>query len=167
MSNAATIANYGTIQSSASEAVFLGSGYGQSDIVTNGAAADTAALIQGATDGVNFGRFAGTQNSFGTVTNFGRIEGDGAADKYAGVLGGVKTTVTNGAAGDAAAVIQGFNGVLLGAGSVTNFGTIVATGAGGVGVSLAGAGSVTNGSAAAAAALIEGEIPAWSPAIMG
>ncbi len=158
ITDGATIANWGTIQSSASEAVFLGAGYGQTDLIANGSAKDTGALIQGATDGVDFGRFAGTSNSFGTVTNFGRIAGDGTAANSAGVYGGVKTTVINGGAGDAKATIQGFSGVLLGAGFVANFGTIAGTGATGAGVSLAAGGGVTNGSAADTKALIEGNI---------
>ncbi|MGI8839596.1 MAG: beta strand repeat-containing protein [Caulobacteraceae bacterium] len=156
ITDAATIANYGTIQSSASEAVFLGSGYGQTDLIANGTAKDTGALIQGATDGVEFGRFAGGSNSFGKVTNFGKIEGDGTAANAAGVYGVAETTVTNGTANDTKASIQGFTGARLDAGFVANFGTIAGIGATGTGLSLAAGGGVTNGSAADTKALIEG-----------
>jgi len=148
---AATVVNYGTIQSSKNSAIYIaGGGYAATNLLTNGSAKDSGALIQGAGDGVAIGRY-------GTVNNFGTIEGDGTADFDAGVHIARTGAVTNGSAADSKATIEGYDGVLIGAGFVNNFGTINAIGATyGDGVILFSGGGVTNGSASDATALIEG-----------
>ncbi len=138
---AATIANYGTIQSTgtAGEGVYLGGG----GAVTNGSTGDTAALIEGA-----FGVVV--THASATIANFGTIQGANGDGIYLKAGG----TVTNGSASDSAASISGFYGVLaFGSSAITNYGVIQGVGAG---VALAAGGSVTNGSAAHTTASISG-----------
>ncbi len=146
---AAAVVNYGTIRSSGSKADavhFEGVGYPENELVTNGSAKDTVALIQGAVNGVYSGRF-------GTVNNFGTIVGEGASFS-AGVLVSRLGAVTNGSAADTEATIAGYEGVFLDAGVVANFGTIVGTAREGVCIQ---SGSVINGSADDGAASIVGK----------
>jgi len=149
---AASVANFGTIEASRNSGIYLaGQGGPASETVTNGSASDTRALIQGATDGVGFGRF-------GTLNNFGTIVGQGAGIGDYGVYISRIGAVSNGSVADIGALIQGYGGVFLDAGFVDNFGTIDGVGAGGAGVLLSSGGGVTNGSAGDAAALIEGHV---------
>ena len=143
----ATIYNHGTVKAGGSySGVSVGSG-----AVINGSAAITNALISGY-NGVDI-------HPVTTVTNFGTIHG---APSGGQVTAGVNLfsggTVTNGTATDTAALISGYDGVLVG-GVVTlvNNGIIkgVASAAGAAGVSLA-SGTVTNGSSTNAAAVISG-----------
>jgi len=144
---AGTVINFGTIENLSAT---VGSAVDLQDggVVTNGAAGDHAALIQG---------YAGVLVSGGaaTVTNFGSILGAGGASQY-----GVSLTdgghLTNGSASDHAALIQGYGGVNSAApATVANFGSIVATGDG-IAVDLAVGGSVANGSVTDTTALIQG-----------
>nr|MDQ2860829.1 hypothetical protein [Pseudomonadota bacterium] len=126
--HAATVINYGTISSSASAGVYLQYAGPQQNIITNGSAGDTGALIQGATDGV-FSQ-SGSVNNFGIIQ--GAIVGGGAADSGAAGVGVELGAgqVTNGSAGDATAMIEGSVGVRIDGqyGTVTNFGTVLGTG---------------------------------------
>ncbi len=139
----ATISNFGDVSSGPphSDGVYLSAG----DVVTNGSAADTTALIQGYGIGVHV---KGSQPS--TITNFGAIKG------YTGVRldGGGGGSVTNGSASDTTALIEGGNiGVSAGGNArIANFGTILATGDGVDGAR----GSITNGSTSDTTALISG-----------
>ncbi|MEO7026791.1 MAG: hypothetical protein ABI056_04470, partial [Caulobacteraceae bacterium] len=150
---AGTVANFGAITSSRNVGVYMaGRGLPASEIVTNGSASDTGALIQGKTDGVAFGRF-------GTLDNFGTVIGQGASLGSYGVVVSRKGVVNNGSAADTNALIQGYTGVQLDSGFVNNFGTISGSAAAdGAGVLLVSAGSVANGSTSDSAALISGEI---------
>jgi hypothetical protein len=127
--------------------------------------------------GVSGGAYAWNFSNFGTITTPG--------SHSAGVYFEEGGSVTNGAAGSTAALIEsaGYHGVringaagavtnfgtiedtgahgdgvfLEAGGSVGNFGTIAATGSAGYGaVALSGDGSVSNGQSGAGAALIEG-----------
>jgi hypothetical protein len=142
-----TASNFGSITATASGfGVYMSGG-----VVTNGSTLATAALIEGPDGGVK----ALTAST--TVTNFGVIDGIGstisAGDAISLKAGG---TVTNGAAGDTGALIEGGFGVFTQAGvtKVANFGTISAIDA----VYLLGGGSVTNGSATDTTAAIIGHL---------
>jgi len=154
--SAGTVTNFGTIEgrgaAAGAPAVLLADG----GVVTNGAAGDRVATIDGLS-----GLLITT--AAGTLTNFGSIVGSGGATQY-----GVKMTLggelTNGAPGDAAAVIQGYQSVVVtgGAGAVTNFGSILGTGgADAYVISITGGGSVTNGSYGDEGALIAGYKGIW------
>jgi fibronectin-binding autotransporter adhesin len=138
---ATAVANFGTIRSSGSNGagVFVG----DAASVTNGSAADSAALISG---------YYGVESNGGpaTVVNFGTIEGA----KY-GVSIDNGGKVTNGSAADTRASIFG---VAIGAAdaTVTNFGTIAGAATARCGVDLQTGGVVTNGSATDVAAIISG-----------
>jgi len=179
---AATVANFGSIEGD----VFLRFG----GAVANGGAKDTQALIDGVyargaparvtnlgtiADGVwlldggnvvnGSGRntvalIAGVTDDFGSVTNFGTIQGE-----VSGVILGDGGLVTNGSAADTSALItaaganpQADAGVYAGENiaSIVNFGTILAAGADGV--DLAVGGTIINGSDADAKALISGAV---------
>lgn len=112
---AGSVANLGTI---------LGAGLAEYGMlveaggsITNGSAADTAALIEGRT-----GLWL---EGGGTIGNFGTIDGTGAS-RYDLILGGAGA-VTNGSATDRGALIEGWIGLGLygGPATVTNFGTIL------------------------------------------
>ncbi len=115
--------------------------------MTNGSAADTAALIEGAS-----GVFVAHASA--TIANFGTIQGTGAGGAGVYLAGGGK--VTNGSAGDTTALIEGGpNGIAANyfAATIANFGAI----SGGTnGVRLQEGGAVTNGSAANTTASITG-----------
>jgi T5SS/PEP-CTERM-associated repeat protein len=141
-----TIGNFGTIAGGGTAGIVLEVG----GTVVNGAPLDTLARIAGYQDGVVI-------VGAGSVTNDGTIavtQTTGSAD--IGVFladgGGVTNAGTN-------AVIDGASwGVLAeGAGAtVTNQGSIKASGAPGLGVDLAAGGTVINGSAVYGSALIAG-----------
>jgi hypothetical protein len=143
------VGNYGTV---------IGTGFGGSfgveiaggGFVTNGAATDRGALIQGY-DGVYL-------SAGGGVRNFGTIEGEGQTYKLAGVRIVDGGYVTNGSDEDRSALIEGYNGVLIsaGTGTVANSGTILADDLLEPGVFLNAGGSLTNGSINNDSALIEG-----------
>jgi hypothetical protein len=139
----ATATNFGTIAA-------LGRGYypsgGPAGVqldgggrLTNGSAIDRAALIHG-----YYGVLA--QNDPATVINSGTIRGDVAA----GVKLEAGGSLVNGALNNHAALIEGYTGLsLAGAGSASNFGTILGLGeAGSFGAYLAGGESLINGAAA-------------------
>jgi len=141
-----TITNYGQISASAGLASAIDARGGAR--LVNGAATDTAALIEGGT-GLEVG------GGGGSVTNFGTILG-----LYAAGVRLAEGRLINGSAGDHGALIEGYSGVTVsgGTGAVTNFGTILAVGgdASAVGVELTAGGSVTNGSVTDKTALIQG-----------
>jgi len=146
---AGTLLNFGSIVATGGGAGAYGVKLAAGGSLTSGSAADEGAIVQG---------YAGVVVSGGAaaVTNFGSILSTGGADEYAVSLadGG---RLTNGSAGDHTALVEGYAGVAIsgGAGTVANFGSIVATGAG-AGVDLSAGGSVTNGSVTDATALIQG-----------
>ena len=127
--------------------VYLGSG----GIVTNGSVSDTTALM---TSG-NFPLFI--RNAIGTAINFGTIvslNGGTATGVYLGKGG----QITNGSDADTVATIEGSYGAHINnaVGTVSNFGSIIATGPSRApGVYLSG-GLVTNGSSVDTRALILG-----------
>lgn len=116
----ATVKNFATIESLG----FLGGvGFDAGGILTNGSRNDSSAVIRGY-DGVR-------THGPATITNFATILGTGVAggSGVSTVFGASK--VTNGGRADATALIEGYTGVTIGAGStatVTNFGTITGTG---------------------------------------
>ena len=164
----ATVTNFGTIAGGGVLGVLQRAG--NTLTLTNGSAADSAALIQaqaaayfgGAGSVANYGTLAGVyvgvefRNAAGSVTNFGRVTAsDAGGDGVELVAGG---TVTNGRANDPLATIQGYRGVAAyGSATVVNFGTIAGSG-GGSGVKLAAGGAVTNGSGSDTLATITGYI---------
>jgi hypothetical protein len=143
---ASAVNNFGTITSSAKSSVSLYLGGN----VTNGAAADTTALITGAS-GVYIG-------GPGTVANFGTITGTAGA----GVSMREGGSVTNGSATDKSATINvvGSSGThpaiydLAGVTTIVNFGTI--SSATSSAIHLDGGGTITNGSTADKTATIIG-----------
>ena len=166
-----TVSNTGRIEGTASGSgnygVYLNSGS-----VSNGSAGHTSAYI-GAAGKAAIKIDTGT----GSVTNYGTIEDSYSSGSAVDLNSG--GSVTNGAVGSTAALIEGAGfGVYIGAGpgTVTNFGTIEGTGAdSGVELSLSGTvindgtissaggaaiqaatGTIENGSATDHAALIEG-----------
>jgi hypothetical protein len=166
---AGVVSNFGTIIGmGGSTQSGVGSTYGGT--VTNGALGDATASITGATGVslgkagkvVNFGRIAGSLNSgvdivgVGTVNNQGTITG---AFAY-GVNLEAGGSLINGGGANRSALIEGNFGVDIqgGAGTVANFGTILAQGVYAFGVYLRGGGTLTNGSVNNTTALIEGEV---------
>ncbi|MGC2416056.1 MAG: hypothetical protein WA459_25595 [Stellaceae bacterium] len=135
--------NFGTLSSGTHGAIDLVEG----GSVTNGASGSTAALITGAGNGVYF-KYGG-----GSVTNFGNIYG------ARGVFLRDGGTVINGAPGSTAATITGTarNAVNISGtvGTLSNFGTINATGTSAAVVLTAG-GRINNGSTAVTTSLISG-----------
>jgi hypothetical protein len=141
-----TVVNYGKVKGS----VYLSHG-GQ---VTNGSGGQTSASISGAGYGVFI------RNAPGTVTNYGAIACSGLSTD-AGVYLNDGGVVTNGAGFDTTASIRGGYGIWVrnAAGTVTNFGTVLAdghTGGDTSGVILLDGGMLTNGSASDTGALIAG-----------
>jgi hypothetical protein len=124
---ATILSNFGTIDSVASDynhaAGVLG---GAAFHVVNGSAGDRSALIEG---------YAGIRLAGGgSVTNLGTVLGTGTTDTLgsaAGVCLVQGGSAVNGSGNDRQALIEGYNGVVLGLESVvTNFGTIEANGNG-------------------------------------
>ncbi len=156
---AGKVINLSTIQSAGASpvaAIHLASG----GAVINGAASVTTALLYGYGDGV-------VVDAGGTVTNFAIVHSGGGAKSGDGVLLSGGGLLINGSANDTVASIYGYAaGVgLAGAGTVSNFGTILGTGVyagdtvakSDAGVSLGAGGSVTNGTIGSTDALIEGQ----------
>jgi hypothetical protein len=155
MQNWGATGNTGTVgSSSATSGATAPNGGGAGPMqagVTNRASVASGALITAPSIAVDI------SGSAGTVTNYGTISGTGTSGSGVHLYAG--GTVTNGADGATAALITGADsGVNItgAAGTVTNAGTITATGAYGVGVFLDLGGSVTNGAYGATAALIAG-----------
>lgn len=169
-----TVSNFGSIDGKGWFGVWSRNGDGSSGVaVTNGSHADTSADIHGQWAGVDVG------HSPGTVTNFGMISGetyDGVALLAGGLIRnhgtilatGASSTgiamsgqvfVYNGSDQDTGALIQGaMSGVQGGrlAETVSNYGTVLATGEAGYGVVLTDSGRIFNGSGQDVAALIQG-----------
>ncbi|MBA3812609.1 MAG: hypothetical protein H0X27_13400 [Caulobacteraceae bacterium] len=115
---AGTIRNFGTIRATGAYGAGLVLFAGGS--LTNGSAADGAALIEG---GLSVGLFGAAATNFGTISGVGAPDGTGVY-LHSG------STLTNGASGHAGALVQGYLGVRVsGTGTVTNFGTIRGMGA--------------------------------------
>ncbi|HEV2335933.1 MAG TPA: hypothetical protein VGS13_10580 [Stellaceae bacterium] len=132
--SAGTLSNFGTIlvtAATAGKAVYLGAG----GTITN------SGMIAGTVDGVSI------SNTSGAVVNLGTIQGTSPSGfQVTGValFGG---SLSNGAGTATAAVISGVQyGAEIGntAGTVVNFGSIVATAAGGTGLRLVKGGTVDN-----------------------
>lgn len=130
-----TVVNYGTITGGGAAGAYLQLG----GTITNGATADTVATIAGAHEGVVFG--AG-----GTLTNYGTVlaNGSNASQQVIGAFLGTGGAVANlGSAADIAGIDGGV--VIEGAaGTLTNQGTISASGPNGVGGELTAGGSIVN-----------------------
>ena len=144
---AGTVTNFALINGASGDGVELLAG----GVVVNGSGAATSAVIQGSYFALEVGNF--TAGAAASVANYGTIDGGvgGFVDRSSGGL------LTNGAAGDTSALVEGATGVFgssLGGLSVANFGTI--EGIGGQGVWLAGTGTLTNGASGSGAGLIEG-----------
>ncbi len=148
---AGTVSNFATIiaPGPGSNGVNLGGG----GAVTNGAATDTTARLQG---------YTGILMASGEVTNFGLVVGVGVSTGSYGLVMGTTAgaSVTNGSGLDTTAAIEGYTAVKLTgpAATVTNFGSIIGQGAsaGRYGVYLGGGGTVTNGGGNDHVARIEG-----------
>jgi hypothetical protein len=109
-----TVTNYGSMGG-----VTLGGG-----TVTNGSATDTSASIAATRNGIIIQAQPGTIKNFGSITSTATSGYQG----YAGVSFGAGGTLVNGSASDHSAYISGGIGVmLLGAGTITNFGKILGT----------------------------------------
>ena len=146
-----TLTNLGTVESIGNQGFGIDLQAGGS--VTNGQSGSTAGLIAGSRTGLAISGGAGTLANFGTVVSYGTAVGSAAVDFRSG------GSVTNGASGSTDGVITGVFqaiGITGSAGTVTNFGTISATGTYGTGIYLGAGGSVTNGSIGVAGASITG-----------
>jgi hypothetical protein len=153
---AGTVTNLGVIATvplnppSASAGKSVGVLLGDGGTVVNGAVGDARARISG-----DYGVEATAQAA--TVTNYGRIFGQGGAGYGVDLVGG--GAVTNGSAKDFAAVIVGLHaGVVADARAViSNFGQVLSSVADyGAGILLASGGDIINGSTSDSAALIQG-----------
>jgi fibronectin-binding autotransporter adhesin len=116
-----TIANYGTIVGAVigGDGVLVTGTSTRAGVLVNGGGADTIARIQG---------YIGAAGSYAKILNAGTIAGNGAA-KSIGVGLDVYSSLVNGSATDAAAMVTACTGVTLAAhGSLTNFGTVQGTG---------------------------------------
>ena len=146
---AASIKNLGTVMATGPLGDY-GVYFGAGGALTNGSVNNTTALIEGYGGASLLG--GSKAASAVTATNFGTILGLGDAGGY-GVVIGANGQLQDGSQSDSRALIQGYGGVQMSgaAGTLHNFGTIVATG-GGAGVDLAAGGYVFN----SAAGLIQG-----------
>ncbi len=148
MSGAATVRNFGTIQSSGAQAdvgVFLAKG----GRVVNGSTDDTAATLYGYRQGVVLG-------ADGTVSNFGTVRAGAVGALRVGVMSYYGAVITNGSESDRSALISAHDGVLaFGQITVRNFGTIEGDE---LGLHLGEGGELFNGSATDATATIRGGV---------
>ena len=133
-----SVSNAATIRGSGTFGVALIAG----GAVSNGDSGNTAALISGGVLGVGISGgtiYIGvTHGAPGTVENLGTILGTGVTSAGAGISG--SGTIINGSAGATAALMMGASyGVAVdmvgfSPSTVVNFGTIIASGAAGIGV---------------------------------
>jgi hypothetical protein len=152
------IVNYGTAIATTNNGFSGGAYVGNGGTITNGSGVDTTATLEGGF-GVLLRGAAG-----GAVVNFGTVIGTYSAPDFVIASVYVSTgSVTNGSSVDHVALIEGQVGVAVenstGVGTVTNFGTILATTGTGhqYGVEFGqGAGDLVNGSATDSGALIQG-----------
>ncbi len=162
---AGTIRNFGAIESTSTS--YFGSITAITMIdggtVTNGGATDTAAVIDGRTNGVLISGAAGTVQNFGTIETWTGIgtyvydtryktqtyvaSGEFAVDLADGGL------IVNGSDSDTKALLESRYGVSVtgAAGTVRNFGAII-----GKAIDLAAGGSITNGDSGDHAAIVHG-----------
>jgi hypothetical protein len=152
-----TVTNAGLLEAANGYGIFLRSG----GTITNGSTIATSAKITGGVDGVKIGI-----HGSGTVSNFGTIASTSTAQGV-GVLALANADVVNGSTADTSALISGyFDGVQInGTGAtVSNFGTILATGTSTIvgsssfGVYLTKGGAITNGSTTDTKASITGSL---------
>jgi fibronectin-binding autotransporter adhesin len=145
-----TIVNAGMLAAAAGYGVRLLAG----GSVTNGGSSNSSAVMTGALYGIKTGaRGAASISNFGTIANTRTTAGMGVF-----ALGAA--SVINGSDTNTGALISGYaSGVrITGAGgSISNFGTMSATGLFGSAAYLRAGGSVTNGSAADSSALLSGQ----------
>jgi hypothetical protein len=145
-----SIVNYGRIVAT-NTTITQAAVYLDDSTLTNGSAKDTGALVQGYN--------AVTILYGGTVNNFGVIDSTGISTGVYAIQMSDGGVVTNGSSLSRAAVIEGYNGVIVqgAAGTVTNFGTIASLAYGfSFPILLSKGGTVTNGSLRDQSALIEG-----------
>jgi Hint domain len=157
---AATVFNLATIAATGTAGDADGMRLRQDGAVTNGAIADTVALITGYTGiYVPSGRYGSVNTA--QVTNLATIVGAGTYG-YGVLIDGATSapsSVINGSTADTAALITGYAGVDLGGiGTVRNLGTIVGTG--GDGLELPGTANAANGATNMTTALLQGRIGA-------
>ena len=132
---AGTVTNSGTIQGIGTAPVRQAIDFYAGGTVTN----NTGGIILGTGAGIYIGDIGATGSTTGTVINSSTIEGTGGA--------GVNLHVSSVASVNNSGLIEGFGGVYVvtGTGTVTNSGTIIATGGSfGSGVVLDAGGSVSN-----------------------
>jgi hypothetical protein len=151
---ASTINNFGTLISPQNRVVRLTAG-----ALYNGSSGSTAALIEGYSQ-VIFAQQLGTTATDATVVNFGTIRGTGGYGDPIELLHMGTVRIAN------YGTLTGYrygDGIVANAISVTNVGTITATGssfvsgvAAGTGFYLAGASALTNGSSNSNVGLISG-----------
>ena len=130
-----------------------------SGTITNGAASDLTASLSGFRDAVVI-EGAGSVPNYGVIENSAPTGGEAAVYLVSGGRRGERM-----ASADHRALIEGGKGVRFGAGAgaVTNFGSIFATGSSGdTGVWLGKVGTVTNGADADTSALIEGQLGVYA-----
>ncbi len=125
--------------------------------------AATTAVIRGAMGGVNIGFASGSVGNLGSIIGLGPL--DGGASNSMGVELKQGGTVVNGQSGAGAGFIYGYSsgiyiygptssGTSLGAGTVTNFGSVVGHSL--FGIDLRDGGSVTNGASGDSSAYVYG-----------
>ncbi len=146
-----TLVNFGTLQATDAGSGGVSMTSQPSNCkVTNGSTSDTRALLSGGQYGVKM--LVGYISD--NVTNFGTVQAFGTASAGISLLAGTNLgadggNVTNGSAASTAALICGGHyGIYCGSRGVstalTNFGTVAATGTGGIGVRLTMPGTITN-----------------------
>jgi hypothetical protein len=168
----ATIVNLGSIESDAVFALSGGRGSAagvgiklqDGGSITNGSSIDTSALIAGNADGI-VDAGAGIVN-YGTITALLSATSATPSD-LTGVLLIADDTVINGSAADTVALISGGNlgGInSFGDAYIKNYGTVTATGFGGI-ILEGGASSIVNGTSLDTAAVINGGTSGYGVAL--
>ena len=120
------VVNFGTIIGTSGSAIVLGHSYSSSlrSYLSNGSSADVSATIKGGMNNA-LGHSDGVSLDEGVIINFGTILT--SAIGY-GVRLSIYGSLTNGAADDKSALIEGYGGVYWGGGgTLTNYGAIIAT----------------------------------------